>query len=275
MSGFSEVMRFGLDLVRRTRDHQIIDMAAKIAYYSFLSLFPLILILFALAGMVGGQSAFDWTMGQLQSIMPHEAAEYVGGFVYEVTAVERPDVLSLSLLFLVFSASGALIAVIDSLNVVFEIEESRPLWRQYVVGMVSVVLAAVFFVVGLPTILVSHGFLDTLGLGWIWGRLYWPLVFSLLTSILWLGYIRLPNHRRVPSLLVLLVGALVGTGLWALVTQGLQLYLANFKRFASIYGVVTGIIVTLMWLHMTAFSLLFGAQVAQALAKRIERREAR
>lgn len=275
MSGFSEMRRFGWDLVRRTRDHQIIDMAAKMAYYSFLSLFPLILIFFALAGMVGGESAFDWTMGQLQSIMPREAAEYVGGFVYEVTGVERPEVLSLSIAFLIFSASGVLIALIDSLNVIFEIEESRPLWRKYFVGMVSVLLGAVFFVIGLPTILIGQDYLDTLGFGWIWGRLHWPLVFSLLTGILWLAYVRLPNHRRAPSPLVLLVGALVGTGLWAVVTEGLQLYLANFERFANLYGVVTGIIVTLMWLHMTAFSLLFGAQVAQALAARIKRTQAR
>ena len=112
-------------------------------------------------------------------------------------------------------------------------------------------------------------------MGWIWSRLHWPLVFSLLTALVWLAYIRLPNHRRRPRGLILLVGALVGTALWALATQGLQLYLVNFERFANLYGVVTGILVTMMWLHMSAFALLFGAQVAAVLDLRIDQRQAR
>ena len=258
----------------RARDDGLIDMSAKIAFYAFLSLFPLILVLFALAGIFGGAAAFEWTMSQLQSIMPSEAAGYVGTFVYDVTNVERPDVLSVSLVFLLFSASGAVVSLIDSFNVIFAIAESRPLWRKYLVAIGSIVLTAVFYLVGLPAVLAGPELLEAAGVGWIWTRLHWPLVFALLTTILWLAYLRLPNHqRRIPSHLTLLVGALVATGLWALVTQGLQLYVVNFKRFASLYGVVTGILVTLIWLQLSALAVLFGAQVAAALGQRVERRQ--
>lgn len=271
MSGLSEAWQLCKELLRRTFEHHLVDMAAKIAFYSFLSLFPVILVLFALAGIIGGDSAFEWTMTQLQSIMPREAAEYVGHFVYDVTSVRRPDVLSVSIAFLLFSSSGAVVSLIESLNVIFEIAESRPFWRKYLLAIGTVLLSAVFYLLGLPAILAGPALLEVFGVGWIWARLHWPLIFALLTTIVWLVYVRLPNHRRVPSLLMLLVGALVGTGLWALVTQGLQLYVANFERFANLYGVVTGILVTLIWLQMSAFAILFGAQVAAVLGPRIAR----
>lgn len=272
MSGLSEIAHLAKTLFVRTRDHHVVDLAAKIAYYSFLSLFPLILIFFALAGMLGGDSMFNWTMDHLTSIMPSEAAEYVGGFVYDVTSVGRPDVLSYSIAFLFFSASGAVIALIESLNVIFEIEESRPLWRKYLLSIMTILAGAIFYLVGVPAVLAGPKLLEALGLGWIWTKLHWPLVFSLLTALVWMAYVRLPNYRRHrPSGLILLVGALIGTALWGLVTQMLQLYLTNYQRFASLYGVVTGILVMMMWLHMSAFALLFGAQVAAVLELRIRR----
>ena len=273
LSGVSEILRFVADLFRRTVDHELIDMAAKIAYYSFLSLFPLILVLFALTGLLGGEAAFEWTMDQLKAIMPRDAAEYIGGFVHDVTGVRRPDVLGLSIAFLIFSASGAVVALIESLNVIFEIGENRPLWRKYLLAFMAIVATGFFYMVGVPTILAGPGVLELMGFGWLWGWFSWPLVFGLLTLIVWLAYIRLPNHRQTPSYLMLLVGALVGTALWAVATQGLQLYMGNFERFANLYGVVTGIMVTMIWLHMSAFALLLGAQVAGVLAIRVERRQ--
>ncbi len=274
MSGLSEIAHWAKALFVRTRDQHVVDMAAKIAYYSFLSLFPVILIFFALAGMLGGEKMFQWAMSHLQSIMPREAAEYIGGFVYDVTSIGRPDVLGLSIAFLFFSASGAVIALIESLNVIFEIAEGRPYWRKYLLGMASILLATLFYLVGVPAVLAGPKLFETLGIGWIWARLHWPLVFGLLTVIVWIAYVRLPNHQRRPPALRLLVGALVGTGLWATATQGLQLYVANFERFANLYGVVTGILVLMLWLHISAFALLFGAQVAAVLDRRIRERRA-
>jgi membrane protein len=272
LSGLGEIAQWARLLLVRTRDHHVIDLAAKIAYYSFLSIFPLILIFFALTGFFGGDAMFGWAMEHLKSIMPRDAAEYLGSFVYDVTSVRRPDVLSFSIVFLFFSASGAVIALIESLNVIFDISESRPYWRKYALGVSAIGFVAIFYIVGVPVVLAGPRLLELLGVGWLWSRLHWLLVFGLLTGLVWSAYLRLPNYRRRPSSLVLLVGALVGTGLWALATQSLQLYIANYERFASLYGVVTGLLVTLMWLHMSAFALLFGALVAAVLDLRIRPR---
>lgn len=271
MSGWSEILGLVREIGRRARDHGLMDQAAKIAYYSFLSLFPLILILFALAGFLGGEPAFEWTMLQLQALMPREAAEYLGQFVHDITGVRRPDVLSVSLVFLLIAASSIVVSMMNALAIIFGVTRQRSWWHKNLLAIGMVLLGTV--VLAVPWVLMAPAVLERLGLGWAWPRLHWPLGFSILTFLVWRVYVTLPNHHRQPRRLLLATGALVGTGLWALVTVGFRLYLANFDRFSSLYGVVTGIIVLMAWLHLSALSVLLGAEVASTLSDRLDHSE--
>ncbi|MDX1643951.1 MAG: YhjD/YihY/BrkB family envelope integrity protein, partial [Thermoanaerobaculia bacterium] len=129
------------------------------------------------------------------------------------------------------------------------------------------------FLLAVPWVFMGPAVLERLGLGWIWPRLHWPLGFALLTWLVWRAYVTLPKHTDEPPRLLLAAGAVLGTGLWALVTVGFRLYLANFDRFTSLYGVVTGIIVLMVWLHSSAFSVLLGAEVASTLIDRLDSSE--
>lgn len=255
-------------LLRRAESHRIADESAKIAYFSFLSLFPLILILFALAGILGGEAAFEWVMKQLQSIMPASAAAYLGRFVQDVTDVERLDVLSFSLVFLLIAASNAIGSLVTGLNLIFGIEERRPWWRRNLLAVGTTLLGTLFVLAAVSWFLAGPELLRRLGLGQVWIRFHWLFIFSLLATLVWLAYLFLPNYRRRPARLTLAFGALVATVMWALVTQGFRFYLASFERFASLYGFVTGILVMLIWLYLTAFTVLFGGEVAATLALR-------
>jgi len=266
--GIQQAWELTRGILRRASSHRIADESAKIAYFFFLSLFPLILILFALAGILGGGAAFDWVMVQFQTIMPAEAAQYLGRFVQDVTHVERLDVLSFSLLFLLIAASSAVGSMVTGLNLIFGIDESRPWWRRNLLAVGTTLLSALFVLLAVSWVLAGPETLEQLGLGWIWVRFYWPLVYSLGATLVWLAYLFLPNYRRRPALPALVVGALVATFLWASVTQGLRFYLASFERYASLYGFVTGILVMLIWLYLTAFAILFGGEVAATLALR-------
>lgn len=267
-SGPRQAWHLARRIFERASSHRIADESAKIAYFCFLSLFPLVLILFALAGLLGGERAFDWVMMQLQSIMPLEAADYFGRFVQDVTSVERLDVLSFSLLFLLIAASSAVGSIILGLNLIFGIEENRPWWRRNILSVGTTLLGALFVLFAVSSLLAGPETLEQLGLGWVWVRLHWPLVYFLLAILVWAAYLFLPNYRSRPPFPPLAVGALVATFLWALVTHGLRFYLASFDRFVSLYGVVTGILVMLIWLYLTAFAILFGGEVAATLALR-------
>ena len=271
MSGWGEIVTLVGEVWARVRQHRLVEESAKIAYYSFLSLFPLVLILFALAGFLGGDPAFEWTMLQMQSIMPGEAAEYLGQFVHDVTSVRRPDVLSVSLVFLLVAASSIVVSMINALSGIFGVKRRRSWWRKNLLAIGLVLLGT--FLLAVPWVFMGPAVLERLGLGWIWPRLHWPLGFALLTWLVWRAYVTLPKHTDEPPRLLLAAGAVLGTGLWALVTVGFRLYLANFDRFTSLYGVVTGIIVLMVWLHSSAFSVLLGAEVASTLIDRLDSSE--
>lgn len=273
MSGVREIWDLGRRMLRRAALHRIADESAKIAYFSFLSLFPLVLILFALAGILGGEAAFDWVMTQLLSVMPAEAAKYMGRFVEDVTSVERPDVLSVSLVFLLVAASNAVVSMITGLNLIFGIGESRSWWRRNLLAVGTILLGTLFLLLGVSWILGGPQLMQRLGLGWIWTHLRSPLVFSVLAALVWLAYMFLPNYKRRPPRLILAIGAIVATAMWALVTQGFRFYLASFDRYATLYGFVTGILVLLIWLYLTAFTVLFGGEVAATLALRAQGEE--
>lgn len=271
MSGWTELLGLCRELMARIASHRLVEESAKIAYYSFLSLFPVILILFALAGFLGGDPAFEWTMLQMQSIMPHEAAEYLGQFVHDVTSVRRPDVLSVSLVFLLVAASSIVVSLINALNTIFGVANRRSWWHKNLLAIGMVLLGTLLLAI--PWVLMGPAVLERLGLGWIWPRLHWPVGFAMLTWLVWRVYVVLPNHQAEPPRLLLLTGALVGTGFWALVTAAFRFYLANFDRFVSLYGVVTGILVLMIWLHTSALSVLLGAEVASTLTRRVRRSE--
>lgn len=260
-----ELLQKILDESKRDR---LTAEAAKAAYYFFLSFFPTILALFAVTGIFGGDVAFDWIMAQLYAALPDDAAEYLGRFVLEVTGESRPGVLSLALLLTVWSASNVFVAITDGLNVVYDIDERRTWWKRRTIALLAL-LSSLLLLSGATAALVAGPELISLfRLEQFWHVLRWPLAFVMLTLMMWLIYYLLPNRNQGRAWRPTLIGALVGSALWVLGTLGFRLYVANFASYSQTYGIVGGIIVLLLWLYVTAISILFGGEVAATLEQK-------
>ena len=100
------------------------------------------------------------------------------------------------------------------------------------------------------------------------GSLSWPLTFLLAVAMMWLIYYWLPNHDQSRSKRWILAGAVVGTLLWVAVTLAFRLFLSYTPRFSAIYGLVGGMAALLIWLFLTAMSILIGGEVAAAMERR-------
>jgi membrane protein len=87
--------------------------------------------------------------------------------------------------------------------------------------------------------------------------------------MMWFIYFTLPNHDQSRSKRWILAGAVTGTLLWALVTFGFRIFLANSGRFSAVYGIVGGMVALLIWLYLTAMSILIGGEVAAVLEHRL------
>lgn len=240
--------------------------AAKAAYYFFLSLFPMILAAFALTGFLGGTAAFDTIMGWLQGVMPAAATEYLGEFVREITNERRPEALSLGILLAVWSASNFFAALGDGLDAMFNVRENAKWWKKRLKAIALMLVGGALLWGGAILIIAGPQLASAVGLA-SWAHLIaWPLVFILLVGLLWSTYYIMPAHDQREIRGELLIGAVAGTVIWMLATVLFRLYVTNIANFGRTYGFIGGIIVLLLWLYITALSILLGGEVADAVA---------
>lgn len=265
----SGVKRF----VREALDDNLTGEAAKLAYYAFLSIFPAVLVIFALTGLIGGERAFDWIMGRLGTTLPPDAARYLGRFVRDVTSQPRPDILSIGVLLLLWSSSNVCAALADGLNEMYDVDEDRPWWKKRLVA-ISFLLGSIVFLVAAVAVLVAGGPIgEALGLGAVWDVVGVAAAFVLLTIVLWAAYTVLPN-RKGASVVPTLLGALVGALLWAGATLGFRYYVSNFGSYGVTYGAVGAVIVLMLWLYLSGVAVLLGGEVASVLERRRRGRDA-
>jgi membrane protein len=247
---------------------RITGEAARAAYYFFLSLFPLILAMFALTGIFGGDSAFEWIMDRLRMALPGDASVYLERFVREITGESRPGVLSFSVLFTLWSASNIFAVLADGLNRMYDLEETRAWWKRRLIAVAAFLVGSVLLVAGTVAMLASPELMGLVGLASAWELLRWPVAVVLLVLMMWLVYYLLPDRSMKGSAKPTLIGAAVGTGLWLAATLGFRFYVSHFATYGDTYGFVGGIIVLLLWLWITSLAILFGGEVAATLEQR-------
>jgi len=266
-------IRFLRELIHRMIRHGLGAESARVAYYSFLGLFPVILILFALTGLIGGNAAFHWIMRQLESALPKEAAEFLGQYVLEVTGSFRPGALSIGVALMIWSSSHVYGVLSHALNVIFGLRENRRWWRRRGLGLVFQVAGLTTIVVVSAAMLLGPGLIEALGINAPWTGLRWPVLGVLLVGAIWAIFAYLPNWEFSRSKRRILLGALVSAALWAAATGAFRLYVANFARYSKIYGFVGAAIILQIWLYMSAMTILIGAEVAALIGKAGRKRQ--
>ncbi len=262
------MIRLSRQVVERFAQDRIPAESARIAFYFFLSLFPFLLVLFSLTGLLGREAAFHWIMGDLTAALPGQASRALEQVVAEVTRIRSPGALSIGLLLLVWAASNTFASLSDGLNKAYRVDRQHHWWKQRTLALALLVVASVALISAAVVLLAGPEIGRVLGWEGFESFLRWPVTFVLAVGLMWLIYFWLPNHDQDRAKRRILVGAVVGTFLWAVATVLFRLYVANFGRFSLVYGFVGGIVVLLLWLYLTAMSILIGGEVAAALERR-------
>lgn len=252
---------------RRAVSDDIAGEAAKVAFFLFLSLFPLVLVLFGLTGLIGGEASFTWVMTHLRTLLPSAPAGYLEEFVREVTTEQRPGILSVSALLLVWAASSGVAALTDGLNAMYDVAEPRGWFRKRGLSILLLVALSVLLTSGATLVVAGPELGEVLGIAWVGTVLGWLGAYLLLVLLLWLLYYFLPNRDQARARWRCLIGAAVGSAVWLAVTGLFRLYVASFGRYSETYGAVGAVIVLLLWLYLTAMAILFGGEVAATLER--------
>jgi membrane protein len=260
----------------QVKKDNVFGRAAQLSYYFLLALFPLLLFLLTLLGYFAeaGSELRSSLINYLGTVMPSSALELVHRTIDEISQDKGGGKLSFGLLAALWAASNGMNAVTETLNVAYDLEETRPWWRSRAVAIGLTVMLAVIIILALITILLGTrvGSLIAVAAGLgegfivIWQFLQWPVVLAFILLTFSLIYYFAPNLPK-RSRHAILPGALIALILWILVSFAFRLYLHFFNSYSVTYGSLGALIVLMLWFYFTGAAILIGGEVNAELAR--------
>jgi membrane protein len=256
---------------------QCLDLAAALTYYAVLSLFPALLALLSLVGLVGqGPSTVRQLMDILRNMGGGTAADTIEPSITSLSQAGNAAgfALVLGLVLAVWSASGYVGAFGRALNRVYQVGEGRPFWKlrplQLALTLAALVLIALVACALVLTGPAARAVGDALGLGdtavLVWDIAKWPVVVVVVLVVISTLYYATPNVRQ-PKFRWISGGALVALVVWVLASTAFGFYVSNFASYNKTYGALAGVVVFLLWLWLTNLALLFGAELNAELER--------
>jgi membrane protein len=268
-------------LYDRSMNADIFSRSAQVAFYFSFALFPLLLFLISLLGiiLVSSDGVKRELFVYLSQIMPGQVYNLVHATIEEVVEKSTSGKLTLGLLFTLWSASAGFDAVRNALNEIYEIKESRPLWRTklqsllltFVITTIAIfILALVFYGWNLLGVILAGIGLEVSS-PWVLKVIQWTAAFLLIFLICELVYNLLPNRQHFTWLRVM-PGSIVAIVLWILFSAIFRIYLGYFDTYNKAYGSLGAVIIMMLWLYLTASALLLGGAINSVLREmRIKR----
>ncbi len=248
-------------------DNDMMTYAAALAFRVLLALFPFVIFLLTLLGALGRTEFFNWLLGQAQTALPAQAASLIEGVINEIRGQPRGGLLSFSILFALWAASAGMRSLMNALNAAYDVAESRPAWKRY--------LLSILYTIGLAILLIAVMALMVLGpnvMQWLagqiglsqvvatlWTWLRWPVMVLLVLLSFAIMFKVAPNIDQ-PFRFVT-PGSVIAVVVWILASLGFSYYVGNFGNYGATYGSLGGIVILLLYFFISAAVLLFGAEI--------------
>ena len=260
------------ELLKRTikemNQDDCLGLAAQLAYYFFLALFPTFLFLLALASFFPLQNLTDEVVRALRPIAPEEVVNFFADQLRRISNKDSGGLLTLGFLVAIWSSSAAVVAIIGALNRAYDIEEGRRWWKVRLTAIGLTFALAIMILLSFSLILAGPAAVDwlaaQLGFGRFfelaWNVMRWPLAFFLASTAIGLVYYFAPDAEQEWEWIT--PGAVIATTLWILVSLAFKLYVANFGNYdTATYGAMGAVIVLLLWFYLSSLAILFGAEL--------------
>jgi membrane protein len=261
--------------VREFREDDLTLLAAALTYYSVLSLFPALLVLISILGLIGS-SATQPLIDNLGGLAPGPASDIVLGAIRNVQhhGGTAGVAFVVGLLGALWSASGYVGGFIKASNVIYEVEEGRPFWKlrplQIAVTVAVIIVAALIALAIVFTGPLAQRAGDVVGLGssalTLWSIAKWPLIALIVSQMIAFLYWVAPNVRQ-PGYRWISPGGVLAVLLWVIASAAFAFYVAHFGSYNKTYGSVAALIVFLIWLWITNLVILLGAEVNAELER--------
>jgi membrane protein len=261
------------------QDDNLTDWAAALVYYGTMSLFPMLLVLVALLGLVGQSSTINTMIDSLRSAGLTDVADSVQKPLNDIVANKggAGALLGFGLLGSLWSASGYIGAFMRACNAIYEVKEGRPFWKlrplQVAITLVGVLILSVVSIAVVVSGPIAEAVGSALGLGdtavSVWSVAKWPVMLVIVMAMIAALYYVAPNVRQ-PKLRWVSPGGIVAVLVWIVASAGFGFYVSNFGSYNKTYGTLGGVITFLVWMWISNLALLFGAELDSELERERE-----
>jgi membrane protein len=248
-------------------------MAAGLAYYFVMSLFPLLILVAAIVSFFPRADLFNRLIAAMATVVPPDSMGIVRGVVHDVVNTNHGGFLTFGILGTLWAASGGFAGLIEALNVAYDVPETRPIWKTRLLALQLMVVISTVLLLGVLLMFVGPQF----G-GWLagkvglseqfadaWPTLRWIASVGLIVLGIELIFFWAPNVRQ--RFRATLPGAIIATGFWIGTSFALGLYFRSFAHYNKTYGTLASAVALMAWLYYSWFVILIGAEINAELLK--------
>jgi membrane protein len=266
------VVRHWWPVLKRTvaefREDNLTDWAAALTYYSVLAIFPALIVLVSILGLVG-ESATQPLIDNLGTVAPGPAKEIFTSAIENLQGDQGAAgvLFVIGLLGALWSASGYVAAFMRASNAIYDIDEGRPIWKTLPVRVSLTLVLLTLLAISTIAVVLTGGVAekvgDLVGLGStavsVWNIAKWPVLLVVVSFMFALLYWAAPNVKH-PGFRWISPGGVLAVVGWLIASGAFALYVSNFGSYNKTYGALGGVIVFLVWLWISNIMVLLGAE---------------
>jgi membrane protein len=266
--------------VREFRADNLTDWAAALTYYGILAIFPALIALVSVLGLVG-HSATQPLIDNLGKVAPGPAKTI---FTNAIQNLQRSQgaagiIFIAGLAGALWSASGYVAAFMRASNTIYDVGEGRPIWKTVPTRLIVTVVLLAMLAISAVAVVLTGGLAKQVGhlvgvggsVVTIWDIAKWPVLLVVVSLMFAILYWAAPNVKQ-PGFRWLSPGGIFAVALWVIASGAFAFYVASFSSYNKTYGALAGVIVFLVWLWISNIAVLLGAEFNAELerARRIE-----
>jgi membrane protein len=273
-----------VELLKRTfkevsKDH-LAAFAGNLTYKGLFALFPFFVFLLSLLGLFGAPELVRTMLDQVSAVLPEGATAFLEDQLLGIAQSKVPQGAFtvgaiISIFLALWGVSGAFRSVMEAMNVMYEVEEARPIWKQYLIsvllslGVAALLLFALGLVIFGPQL--GGAVADLVGLGFVfqlvWNIVQWPvLLFFVLFAFALVYYFAPDVEQRFKWISP---GSIIAVALWLVFSLLFSLYVSNVGSYNTTYGSFAGIVILMLYIYYSAFIMLIGAELNQVIEEHI------
>lgn len=259
-------------------ENNVSIISAGVAFYAFLAIFPAIAALISIYGLAMDPQNIQDQLSQLYGVMPQQAYEILKKQIEKLMDTPGSALgwsMAISILFSIWSANKGTKSLFTGVDIAYDTANNRNFFKQngltllFTFGAILLVIISMLLIVAFPALVGTLGLPDGIENLIGWGR--WILLALVVIWFLGMVYSHAPD-KPTPDFKWVLPGAILATFLWLIASWGFSYYVSNFGSYGEVYGSISAVVVMLLWLFLTSFIILLGAELNSEIEKYVLRR---